>query len=882
MSDLTPLMNQYKSVKKDYPNAILFFRVGDFYEMFYEDAITASKVLQITLTSRNKGKEDQVPLCGVPYHAADSYITKLIRNGFKVAICEQVEDPKLAKGIVKRDVVRVITPGTFLSENALEAKENNFILSIYQKGKICGLAFADLSTGDFSLYETVGSLEDEIVRLAPKEILYPEELNLSLLQTPNSELRIHLTPYSDWFFDYPEARKKLLNHFRVSSLEGYGCEGLVVAISAAGALISYLDENLKVVDSTHRGTLENIKRIKPLMKGSYMFLDAPTQRNLELTNSLSERTKKDSLFGILDKTVTAMGGRLFKNWILYPLLDIEEINRKQDAVKILKDNLTLTEDIQERLKKVYDLERLIGRITLNLSNARDMIALKGSLRVIPEIKVLGEGLDSEKLSEVFERTEIFSEIIDLIEKSIHEDPPFTLREGRIIKNGYNEELDNLRSISSKGKGFIAELEQREKERTGINSLKVRHNKVFGYYIEVTKANLSRIPSDYMRKQTLVGAERFITPELKDYEEKVLRAEERILELEYEIFQKVREEMAKEAERIQRTAKAIAELDVLTSLAVVARYYNYCQPVVDEGETIEIVEGRHPVLERLDLGERFIQNDTLLDCDENQLMIITGPNMAGKSTYMRQVALIVLMAQIGSFIPAKEAKIGLVDRVFTRVGATDIITKGQSTFMVEMNETANILNNATKRSLIILDEIGRGTSTFDGVSIAWSVAEYIHENIKARTLFATHYHELTELALSMEGVKNYSISVKEWKDEIIFLRKIVEGGTDRSYGIQVARLAGLPEDVILRAKEVLSNLEKGELNEIGEPKLAHSDFKKPERRTNQLDIFTTQADPVVKELLGLDIINMTPLEALNKLYEFRKKLNGKENMDKEEN
>lgn len=877
MSDLTPLMNQYRRIKKDYPNAILFFRVGDFYEMFYEDAVIASKILQITLTSRDKGKEDQVPLCGVPYHAADSYIAKLIRNGFKVALCEQVEDRPSpqegegrvrGKGIVKREVVRVITPGTFLSESALDAKENNFILSIYPKGKIYGLAIVDLSTGEFLLYETVGGLEDEMKRLNPREVLYPEGLDLSTLQTQDPRLQTHFTSYPDWSFDYPEARRRLLNHFRVNSLEGYGCEGMVVAIPAAGALIGYLDE-------TQKGCLGNIKKIKPLMKGSYMFLDAPTQRNLELVSSLSDGTKEGSLLGLIDKTITAMGGRLLKNWILYPLLDLKEINRRQNAVKELKDNLFLTEDIQNKLKEIYDLERLIGRITLNLSNARDMLALKSSLRIMPEIKRLREGITSEYLFDIFSRIEDFTDLVSLIEKAIHDDPPFSLREGRLIKEGYNEELDELRSISSKGKGFIAELEKKEKERTGISSLKVRYNRVFGYYIEVTKANLSQIPSDYMRKQTLIGSERFITPELKDYEEKVLRAEERILELEYEIFQRVREEVAKEAERIQKAASAIAELDVIFSLAIVARNYNYCQPTIDNGEIIEIIEGRHPVLERLDLGERFIPNDTVLDCSENQLLIITGPNMAGKSTYMRQVALIVLMAQIGSFVPAKEARIGIVDRIFTRVGASDVITKGQSTFMVEMNETANILNNATRRSLILLDEIGRGTSTFDGVSIAWSVAEYIHEKIKAKTLFATHYHELTELALTMNGIKNYSISVKEWKDEIIFLRKIIEGGTDRSYGIQVARLAGLPEDIILRAKEVLANLEKSELNEIGEPKLAHSELKRPEKRSGQLDLFTTQADPIVKELLGLDIINMTPLEALNKLYELRKKVEREE-------
>lgn len=889
MPDITPLMNQYRGIKKDYPHAILFFRVGDFYEMFYEDAVTASKVLDITLTSRDKGKEVQVPLCGVPYHAADSYIARLIRNGFKVAICEQIEDPRVAKGIVRREVVRVITPGTFLSER--DSKENNYILSVYPKGRIYGLAMVDISTGEFLVYESTAHLEDEIMRLEPKEVLYPEGLNSSFsdiatLKSQDStaslpdgigmaRLRAHFTSYPDWLFDYPEARRTLLNHFKVNSLEGYGCEALVLAVSAAGALISYLNE-------TQKGFLGNIKKIKPLPNGSYMFLDSTTQRNLELVRSLSDGTREGSLLQVLDETVTAMGGRLIRNWILYPLLDIKELIERQEAIQKLKDDFILTDVLRSKLKGLSDLERLIGRITLNQANARDMIALRNSLRVLPEIKKLESDTVEGRLKSLFGEIEDLSDIKGLIEKAIHDDPPFTLREGRFIKEGYNKELDDLRSISSKGKGFIAELEAKERKRTVINSLKIRYNKVFGYYIEVTKANLSQIPSDYIRKQTLVGAERFTTAELKDYEEKVLRAEEKIPELEYEIFQDVREEVAKGVERIQKTARALSELDVLSTLSVIAKRYNYTRPIVDDGELIEIKDGRHPVLERLDLGERFVPNDTLLDLDENQILIITGPNMAGKSTYMRQVALIVLMAQIGSFIPASEGRIGLVDRIFTRVGATDVITKGQSTFMVEMNETANILNNATRRSLILLDEIGRGTSTFDGVSIAWSVAEYIHANIKAKTLFATHYHELTELALTLKGIKNYNISVKEWNDGIIFLRKIVEGGTDRSYGIQVARLAGLPEEVIFRAKEVLANLEKSELNEVGEPKLAHSELRRPERRVSQLDLFSTQADPVVKDILGLDIINMTPLEALNRLHELKKRLEGEgERLDSEE-
>jgi DNA mismatch repair protein MutS len=861
MSELTPLMRQYHDIKKNYPDCIVFFRLGDFYEMFGQDAIVASSILQITLTSRDKGKEDPTPMCGVPYFAAETYISRLIKAGHKVAICEQVEDPKEAKGIVKREVVKVYTPGTFQPENP---KENNYIIGFTQRENIFGFAVADITTGEFFVYQSHGNLEDEITRFEPKEILYPHTLknNTSIINSLNG---FYLTPYDDWYFDYLEAYRKLLSHFKVTSLEGYGCEGMVVAISAAGALLNYLEETQK--------STTVFKKIKVLRRESHMVFDANTQKNLEITKNMRDGGKEGSLLGIIDHTLTPMGGRLLRSWLLNPLLDIEEIRERQDAVSSLIEDKGRLSKIQALLKGISDIERLKSKIDTGTANARDLLSLRNSLEKLSPLKDLLGEYKNERIKYLSGQIDVLSEISSLIKDAIVDDPPLSVKDGGLIKKGFNPEIDELKEISGSGKDFIASLQARERERTGISSLKVGYNKVFGYYIEVTRPNLSQIPPDYIRKQTLVSGERFITPELREYEAKVLGAEERLKNLEYEIFVGIRDNISRHTERLQKTSSAIAEIDVLQGFAFAAHKYNYERPIVDDGDVIQITEGRHPVIERVLTGEKFIPNNVLIDTGSNNILIITGPNMAGKSTYLRQVALIVLLAQIGSFIPAKEARIGIVDRIFTRIGALDVLTKGQSTFMVEMIETANILNNATDRSLILLDEIGRGTSTFDGISIAWAVVEYIAKRIKARTLFATHFHELTELALCLDGIKNLNVAVREWGDEIIFLRKIEEGSADKSYGIQVARLAGLPEETLNRAKEVLANLEKSELNELGAPRLAYtseSDSKETVKR-RQLDLFTTQADPVIKEILGLDVLNMTPIEALNKLFELRRRL-----------
>ncbi len=854
-------MKQYHEVKRNYPDAIVFFRLGDFYEMFGPDAVTASKVLQITLTSRDKGREDPIPMCGVPHFTAETYIARLVRAGYKVAVCEQMEDPKEAKGIVRREVVKVITPGTFLPDNP---KENNYILGFFQKENIYGIAVADITTGEFLIYETCNSLEDEINRFQPKEILYPLSFknNSAIIDRLGD---YYLTNYDDWYFDYIEAYRKLIKHFRVSSLDGYGCEGMIVAVSAAGALLNYLEE-------TQKDTL-TFRKVIVLRRASHMLLDAATLRNLEITRNMRSGETEGSLLWVIDETLTPMGGRLLRAWLLNPLLNPEEIGERQDAVIDLMGDTGGLSKLQAYLKDIYDIERLASRISSGTANARDLLALKNSLKILPELKTLLEANDNKTIKSLQKQIDPLSGVNSLIEKSITEDPPFTLKDGGLIRKGFNSEIDELREISSSGKDFIAGLQTKERERTGISSLKVGFNRVFGYYIEITKSNLSQVPGDYIRKQTLVNGERFITPELKDYEAKVLGAEERLKNLEYDVFINVRNTIAAETEKLQKTSAAIAELDALQSLAGIAKKYNYERPVVDDGDVIRISEGRHPVIERLSAGDKFIPNDALIDSASNNILIITGPNMAGKSTYMRQTALIVLMAQIGSLVPAKEARVGIVDRIFTRIGASDVITKGQSTFMVEMIETANILNNATKKSLILLDEVGRGTSTFDGISIAWAVVEYISKELKTRTLFATHYHELTELSLIIEGIRNLNVAVKEWGDEIIFLRRIEEGAADKSYGIQVARLAGLPSLTIERAKEILSNLEKSELNELGAPKLAYTPTTTTpgSPKTGQLDLFTTQADPVMKELLGLDILSMSPLEALNKLFEMKKKL-----------
>jgi DNA mismatch repair protein MutS len=852
-------MKQYTSIKEKHKDCILMFRLGDFYEMFGEDAKTASKILQIALTSRDKSKEEPVPMCGFPHFASETYITKLIKAGHKVAICEQMEDAKEAKGtekgIIQRDVVRVITPGTHTPEHP---KENNYILSFFPDGKKNGIAAADVSTGEFVIYETAEPIEDEFSRFEPKEILYPDTLRQNIHYSESLK-DFYSTAYEDWAFDYAEAYKILLMHFKVSSLDGYGCEGLSAAISAAGALISYLAK-------TQKENL-NFRKITTINQTSFMFLDAATQRNLELIHNLKIRTEENALLWAIDETLTPMGGRCLRGLILRPFIDISEIRKRQNAVEYLVEDYELIETLRNNLRKLQDLERLSNRIGAKSANPRDLTAVKNSITHLPSIK---KSLLSSKdvyLKSIAEEISEFSSLKSLIESSIMDTPPLSLRDGGIIRNGYNKEIDELRKIATSGKDFIAELEMSEKKKTGISSLKVGYNKIFGYYIEVTNANLDQVPEPYIRKQTLVGGERFITPELKEYESKVIGAEERLKNLEYQAFNEILNEAQKESPGLARTAHAIAASDFLTSLAVVAKRHNYVKPRIDESGIIEITDGRHPVLERIQGEERFIPNNIYLDNEKQRLMIITGPNMAGKSTYMRQIALTVLMAQIGGFVPASEARIGIVDRIFTRIGASDYITKGQSTFMVEMIETANILNNATSKSLIIIDEVGRGTSTFDGISIAWAVAEHIAKTIRARTLFATHYNELTELAITLDGVKNYNVVVKEWGDQIIFLRKVEEGPADKSYGIQVAQLAGLPQEVIGRAKEVLTNLEKEELNEAGEPKFASHKQKKG---TVQLDLFGAREDSLLSELMSTDMEELSPEDALNKLKELKKK------------
>jgi DNA mismatch repair protein MutS len=886
MTDLTPLMKQYREIKRQHLDAILFFRMGDFYEMFDQDALTASKVLEITLTARNKSKGIETPLCGFPYHAVDGYIAKLIRRGFKVAICEQVEDPKLAKGIVKREVIRVVTPGTVLDSNLLDAKDNNYLSSLYPSKDGFGLAFLDISTGEFFMAEVEGAdnlseLDTLLSRFTPREVVLPEGHQLDAgLSSLLKQYTQAINTYDDRTFDMDSALRTLLDHFKIASLDGFGCSGMKDGVSAAGAALRYIEE-------TQKTGLSNIRQVKPFLAQAYMVLDATCQRNLELIKNSFDGSSKGTLLSVLDNTITSMGGRKLREWLLNPLMDAREIEQRLDAIGEFKDGHQLRAGLRTELKSIYDLERLISRVSLAAANARDLLALKQSFTVLPRVK---DALSKCESRLVFDMTATWDDLQDafqLIDNAIHDDPPHTLREGRLIKKGHDQELDGLRSLSSEGKGFIAAIESRERERTGIGSLKVSYNRVFGYYIEVTKTNLANVPRDYIRKQTLANAERFITPELKEYEEKVLGAEEKILELEFRLFQRVREALAAETVRIQDMARKLAVLDCLASLAEVAARNNYTRPAILDSDTLRITEGRHPVIEQLSLEERYMPNDTLLDCEENQLLIITGPNMAGKSTYMRQVALITLMAQMGGFVPAQETQIGLVDRIFTRVGASDFLSRGQSTFMVEMNETANILNNATDRSLIILDEIGRGTSTFDGISIAWAVAEHIHTKLRSRTLFATHYHELTELALTMDRVKNYTVAIKEWNDQIIFLRRVVEGGADKSYGIQVARLAGLPQSVINRAKEVLANLEQAEFNELGEPVAVSKSGTKEAVKAGreaaeptqgmspepQLGLFASDAGMLFKEISELNLDSMTPLDAMNKLHELKKKVDG---------
>ncbi len=862
-SKTTPMMNQYGAMKAKYPDAILFFRMGDFYEMFGEDARIAAPILDIVLTSRDRKAEDKTPMCGVPHHAVDAYIAKLIAKNYKVAICEQIEDPKDAKGIVKRDIVRVITPGTLLENNLLEARSNNYLASIArQKGK-GGIAFLDMSTGEFTVTEIdlrTGSAEEmansftlELNRWMPRELLIPENWKEIIR---DDSLRI--SSIDEWVYSLDFARDQLKGQFHVSGLDGFGLEEMPSAIMAAGALLHYLQ-------STRIETLKHITQIRVFHHADYVYLDPASRRNLELTRTLMGGQREGSLLAYIDFTITPMGSRLLKQRLEQPLKHVDKINLRLDEIDAFYHHDGCRTDIREILQGISDLERLISRITTGVSNARDMVALRTSLGRLPFLKTLLLKHQHPVFKHISDQIDTVDTIYDLLSHAITDDPPASLREGNLIRPGFNPMLDEIRHAARDGKTWIARLQSHERERTRIPSLKVGFTKVFGYFIEITNSHLHKIPDDYIRRQTLVNAERFVTPELKETEEKILGAEERMVTMEFDLFKDIREQVASQVTRIQKTAHTIAQLDTAAALAELAVRYRYRRPIISDSDRIEIKGGRHPVVERMTSAGTFVPNDVLLDSEENRLIILTGPNMAGKSTYIRQVALITLLAQIGSFVPANEAHIGIVDRIFTRVGASDNLAGGQSTFMVEMSEAANILNNTTARSLVILDEVGRGTSTFDGLSIAWATAEYLHEK-KSRTLFATHYHELTDLSERFPGVKNYNVVVKEWNDQVIFLREVVPGGVDRSYGIQVARLAGIPATVLDRAKEVLFALEMKEKERVPD----QQSLDRPKPRGGQLELFQLEPSPLIKELQRLKLDTVTPLEALNLLARWKKK------------
>ena len=810
MAEFSPMMQRYLETKEQYKDCILFYRLGDFYEMFFDDAILAARELEITLTGKDCGQEERAPMAGIPHHAAEMYISKLISKGYKVAICEQLEDPKEAKGIVKRGVIRVVTPGTVVESNMLEERKNNYIMSIFKSGIYFGISVCDISTGEFYSAEIKDNnnfpqLLDEIARYSPSELVINSMM--ADCQEEMSKIRerfeCYITRFNDKFFD--EDAEKIKYRFNLldnNQKKIEDIENRILAISSINALIEYIEQ-------TQMTTLEHINKITVYNISKYMSLDINARRNLEITEKMRDKSKKGTLLWVLDKTSTSMGGRHLRRWLSDPLIDTVEINKRLEAVKELKENIILRGDIVENLKKVYDIERLAGKMAYGNANARDMITLKNSLQKLPNLKSILSPCKAELLKDIYENMDELKDIYELIENSIVEDPPMTVKDGGIIKLGYDPEIDKLKTATTDGKKWIIELEAEEKEKTGIKNLKIGFNKVFGYFIEVTKSNLGQVPERYIRKQTLTNAERYITEELKNLENQILGAEEKVINLEYNAFTSIREEISKNVIRLQKTSTLVSTLDVLTSFAIVAEDMNYCMPQVDNSGVIDIKDGRHPVIEKMLGAGAFVENDTYLDKGENRLSIITGPNMAGKSTYMRQVALITLMAQVGSFVPASSAHIGVVDKIFTRVGASDDLSMGQSTFMVEMMEVATILKEATQNSLVILDEIGRGTSTYDGLSIAWAVAEYIADKEKcgAKTLFATHYHELTELEEKLEGIKNYSIAVKEKGEDIIFLRKIVRGGTDESYGIHVARLAGVPKAVTQKADEILRSLER---------------------------------------------------------------------------
>ena len=877
-NELTPMMKQYMQTKEEYKDCILFYRLGDFYEMFFDDALTASKELEITLTGKNCGLEERAPMCGIPYHAVDSYLNRLVSKGYKVAICEQVEDPKTAKGIVKREVIRVVTPGTNLDTQGLDETKNNYIMCIVYMADRYGLSVADVTTGEYLVTEldSKTKLMDELYKFMPSEIVCNEAFYMSGLDLDDLKNRLHMAIYSleAWYFDDALCRETLQEHFKVASLEGIGLSDCECGMIASGALLKYLEE-------TQKNSLSHMSRLTRYATGNYMVLDSATRRNLELVETLREKQKRGSLLWVLDKTKTAMGARTLRKYVEQPLIDKESIVKRLDAVAELKDNAICREEIREYLNPVYDLERLVGKITYQSANPRDLIAFQSSLSMLPSVKCILKDMESDLLKEIYEELDPLEELCDLVGRAIQEEPPLAMKEGGIIKDGYNEEVDRLRKAKSEGKNWLADLETKEREKTGIKNLRIRYNKVFGYYLEVTNSFKDLVPDYYTRKQTLANAERYIIPELKELEDTILGAEDKLCALEYELYCEVRNTIAAELTRIQRTAKAVAKLDVIASLALVAERNNYVRPKINEKGVIDIRDGRHPVVEKMIPNDMFIANDTYLDDKKQRISIITGPNMAGKSTYMRQAALIVLMAQLGSFVPASSANIGLVDRIFTRVGASDDLASGQSTFMVEMNEVANILRNATSKSLLILDEIGRGTSTFDGLSIAWAVVEYISNSklLGAKTLFATHYHELTELEGKISNVNNYCIAVKEKGDDIVFLRKIVKGGADKSYGIQVAKLAGVPDPVINRAKEIVEELVTADITgKVKDIAVQGSETKKKtQKKLDEVDLTqfslfdTVKDDDVLNELKELDISHMTPMDAMNKLYQLQNKL-----------
>ena len=879
MAGFSPMMQHYLQTKEEYKDCILFYRLGDFYEMFFDDAKTVSKELELTLTGKDCGQEERAPMCGIPFHAAENYITRLVSNGHKVAICEQMEDPKKAKGIVKREVIKVVTPSTNLNSQSLDETKNNYLCGIVYLGDKIGVSFIDYTTGDYFVTELENGSEliDEINKFVPAEIITNEYFNMSGIDISfvAEKLGISVSTLDSWYFDEDTCINKLMSHFKLTTLDGLGLKDYSTGIIAAGAVLIYLYE-------TQKNDLMHITSISPYTTGKYMLIDSSSRRNLELVETLREKQKRGSLLWVLDKTKTAMGARTLRSMIEQPLINKETIEGRLDVIEELNNNSIDREEIREYLNPIYDLERLMTKISCKSANPRDLIAFRNSLEMIPYIKNIIGTFKSNLFKEAFEKMDDLQDLYHLIDSAIVDDPPIAMRDGGIIKEGYSEEADRLRKAKTEGKEWLAQLEEREKENTGIKNLKIKFNKVFGYYFEVTNSFKNLVPDNWVRKQTLTNAERYTTEELKKLEDVILGAEDKLYSLEYDLFAQVRETIAVEVLRIRNTAKSIAMIDVFAALSVVAQQNGYVRPSINEKGIIDIKGGRHPVVEKMINNDMFVANDTYLDNAANRVSIITGPNMAGKSTYMRQTALIVLMAQVGSFVPALSADIGIVDRIFTRVGASDDLASGQSTFMVEMTEVANILRNATANSLLILDEIGRGTSTFDGLSIAWAVVEYISNPkvLGAKTLFATHYHELTELEGTLDGVNNYCIAVKERGDDIVFLRKIVKGGADKSYGIQVAKLAGVPETVIERAKKLVAELSDADISQKAKDIAQYSkkkekmneEYKKvDELEVKQISLFDTVGnDDIIEEIKNIDIGNMTPIDALNTLYRLQSK------------